>query len=71
MDEVSVLLIARVKSFLNVSMTSEIERMLWYDIFLWFYDFFCCCCLSLKKSTEEKSMKQYSKTIWTFHLEIR
>ena len=33
MDKVSVLQIARVKSFLNLSTTSEIERMLWYDIF--------------------------------------
>ena len=70
MDKVSVLQIARVKSFLNLSTTLEIERMLWYDIFLWFSGF-CCCCLFLKKSTEEKRMKQYSKTIWTFHLVIR
>ena len=38
MDKVSVLQIARFKSFLNLSTTSEIERMLRYDIFLWFYD---------------------------------
>ena len=70
MDKVPVLQIARVKSFLNLSTTSEIKGMLWYDIFYGSM-VFCCCCLFLKKSTEEKRMKQYSKTIWTFHLEIR
>lgn len=34
-DKVSVLQIARVKSFLNLSTTSEIERMLWYDSFFY------------------------------------
>ena len=40
MDKVPVLQIACVKSFLNLSTTSGIERMLWYDIFLmvlWFF----------------------------------